>query len=297
MSLSPRQIHAQAAELAAGLPALMLAAERLAQAVAPGAHGLRRSGQGEDFWQYRPAHDSDGARQIDWRRSARSDARFVRERERQNARALGVWVAGDAGMDYAGQGGGESKAARARLLALGAAIMALRAGERAALLGETPRQGMQRAEAMARAMLQPASHAARSSADNRSDPASPDPAQIRPGVSHLLIGDFLGDLSGFETCLQRASALGAGGVLVQVLHPDEEDFPFDGALRFEAPGGASRFETRDAGGLRAAYRARLGARRDQLARLAAGAGWRFVTHRLDVAPARGLEQIYGALTL
>ena len=42
--------------------------------VGAGAHGLRRPGPGEEFWQYRPAQPGEPARAIDWRRSARSDA-------------------------------------------------------------------------------------------------------------------------------------------------------------------------------------------------------------------------------
>ena len=78
-----------------------------------GEHGRRRPGLGEEFWQYRPAMASDEARLIDWRRSARSDTHFIREKEWQAAQTVSVWVDGARSMDFA-SGGGHSKADRAR---------------------------------------------------------------------------------------------------------------------------------------------------------------------------------------
>ena len=123
MTRSPADLRAatlrSGAQTASGhLPALILSAERLAAMIAPGAHGLRRSGPGEDFWQYRPAVAGDPAGLIDWRRSARSDAAFVRERERQAPQSAALWVSGAAGMGWTGDPARPTKGDRARLLAL-----------------------------------------------------------------------------------------------------------------------------------------------------------------------------------
>src|SRR6267142_1352397 len=67
----PSTLH-RSLELAGTLPALMVAADRVAATVIQGVHGRRRVGQGDAFWQYRPYRDGDGAKQIDWRQSARS---------------------------------------------------------------------------------------------------------------------------------------------------------------------------------------------------------------------------------
>ena len=48
-----RDTHHKAEELSAHLPALMVAAERVAATVSQGVHGRRRVGQGETFWQFR----------------------------------------------------------------------------------------------------------------------------------------------------------------------------------------------------------------------------------------------------
>ena len=118
MTASPADLRARAQTASGHLPALILSAERLAAMIAPGAHGLRRGGPGEDFWQYRPAGPGDTARSIDWRRSARSDATFVRERELHTAQSAILWVAGTPGMDWTGDPSRPTKRARAELLAL-----------------------------------------------------------------------------------------------------------------------------------------------------------------------------------
>ena len=87
MSAAP-DLRARAEALGQTLPPLLAEAEMLAATVMLGEHGRRRAGLGDEFWQYRPAHQGDSARMIDWRRSARSDAHFVREREWQAAQSV-----------------------------------------------------------------------------------------------------------------------------------------------------------------------------------------------------------------
>src|SRR5215211_8788207 len=86
---SPSTLH-RSLELAGTLPALMVAADRVAATVIQGVHGRRRVGQGDAFWQYRPYRDGDSASQIDWRQSARSRHLFVRETEWEAAAS--VWL-------------------------------------------------------------------------------------------------------------------------------------------------------------------------------------------------------------
>ena len=61
----------QAEQLAATLPSLLVAAERVAAIVAQGVHGRRRVGIGETFWQFRGYHFGDQPQSIDWRQSAK----------------------------------------------------------------------------------------------------------------------------------------------------------------------------------------------------------------------------------
>ncbi|MDF3852880.1 DUF58 domain-containing protein [Paracoccus sp. P2] len=281
------QLRAGAEAASAALPALMLSAERLAAALVPGAHGQRRAGMGEDFWQYRPATAGDTARSIDWRRSARSDAQFVRDREAQVAQSAAIWVSAAAGMDYAGGADRPGKRDRANLLALALAMALLAGGERVALAGQPPRPGRLQAERLAEALV------ARPLLDRDED--APPAEALRPGQRVVLFDDFLGDPQPVLDYLARAAVLGVQGVLMQVLDPDEDGFPWRGAVLFRSASGALRHDTRDAAGLRAAYLARLAERRAQLTGAARMAGWHFGMHDTGAAPSQALLWLWSVL--
>ncbi len=86
-----------AAALAARLPPLLVAAQRVAATVAQGVHGRRRVGAGDSFWQFRPYVAGDPVARIDWRQAARSGrpaplGLHVREMEWEAAETVCLWA-------------------------------------------------------------------------------------------------------------------------------------------------------------------------------------------------------------
>ncbi len=122
-------------ELAGSLPALMVAADRVAATIIQGVHGRRRVGQGDAFWQYRPYREGDSVNRIDWRQSARSRTLFVRETEWEAAASVWLWRDASPSMQYASLRGLDTKALRAELIVLALASLLTDASERIALLG------------------------------------------------------------------------------------------------------------------------------------------------------------------
>ncbi|MFD1881121.1 DUF58 domain-containing protein [Paracoccus pacificus] len=287
MISAPEALRRDAQSALDGLPALVLAAERLAATVLPGAHGLRRAGAGEDFWQYRAASAGDSLRMIDWRRSARSDAEFVRDRERQTAQAAMLWVSDGLSMDYAGAPDRPSKGSRARTIALALGIALIRGHERVAVLGQgAARPGRSQITRLAHGLSLPGPG---------TEDAAPPVTALRPHQRVVLISDFLGDPAPVQAFLAQAAGMGVGGAIVQVLDPDEEVFPFSGAILFQDISGARRHDTRDAAGLRREYLDRLAQRRALLAETARKAGWHFTHHDTAAAPATALMWLYSVL--
>jgi len=290
------QLRGRAERLAGALPALLADAERLAATVLPGLHGRRRAGVGDEFWQYRPALPGDSSRMIDWRRSARSDSRFVREREWQAAQSVMLWVDSSAAMRFSSSRHLPRKDARARLLALATAVLLVRGGERVGLAGEQarPRQGTGQLAYLARVL------AARGKAS--ADAAGADDEYGLPDVSGLpnwsralFLSDFLGDMERIAEALSAAARRGVRGALVQLLDPQEEAFPFEGRIVFESPSAVLRHETLQAGDLRMRYRERLARRKRELAGLARMSGWQYHCHHTDRPAATALLWIHAAL--
>jgi uncharacterized protein (DUF58 family) len=284
--LPDSDLRARAEALGQTLPPLLAEAEMLAATVMLGEHGRRRAGLGDEFWQYRAAHAGDSARMIDWRRSARSDAHFVREREWQAAQSVTLWVDPARSMQFS-SGRNATKSDRARLIALALAVLLLRGGERVGLAGlALPRAGRTQIVRLAARLA------------GEAEAAEYGVPLAEGMVSHgraVFVSDFLGDLAGVEAALARASDRGVRGAILQVLDPAEEEFPFDGRTIFESMGGSLRHETQQAGELRDRYLARLAERKDRLATLARAVGWHYSTHHTG-SPAQGaLLWLYQAL--
>jgi len=274
--------------LAAPLPPLLADAEHLASTVLLGEHGRRRPGTGEEFWQYRPAMASDAARLIDWRRSARSDTHYIREKEWQAAQSVAIWVDGSHSMDFASPGR-PAKSDRARLLAMAVAILLLRGGERVGLTGQSvpPRRGDVQLLRIAQGLL--------SDTGQRDDFGAPDVTGLLPKSRALFVSDFMGPLVEVEAALTEASDLGVRGALLQILDPSEEAFPFDGRTVFESMGGGLRHETLEAGSLRDRYLERLAERKARLAELARITGWQVLCHHTGESAQAALLWLFGAL--
>lgn len=284
----PAALRSEAEALAAPLPPLLAEAERLAATVLPGAHGRRRAGNGDDFWQYRAAMPGDSARAIDWRRSARSDVAFVRQTEWQASQAVSLWVDGSRSMGFASAPGLPTKAARARLISLALAILLIRGGERVGLTTPEapPRAGKAQLTRLASVL---------SVGEEEGDYGAPGGGVPPSGSRALYVSDFFGDPAPVEAALARAADRGVRGVLLQVLDPAEIAFPFKGRTVFESMAGALRHETLHAGELRARYLDRLAERRDRLDRLARRTGWIHLDHRTDAPPAPALLALFAAV--
>lgn len=285
--ITPVTLRAQAETEAASFPPLLARAEHLAGAVLLGDHGRRRAGLGDDFWQYRPAQQGDSRRMIDHRRSARGDTQFVREREWQIAQSVMLWVDQGASMRFASSDALPEKVDRARLLALATAILLIRGGERVGLTGTSlpPRRGNLQVLRLAQVF----------SKDAAVDYQPPEHRAMIPSARALFISDFMGDVGEVKLALTKAADRGVRGVILHLLDPSEEAFPFRGRTIFESIGGTISHETLKANDLKARYLERLAARKDELRALCAITGWQYGLHHTDTSAQAALLWLYRAL--
>ena len=283
----PLTLRAASETEAAAFPALLARAEHLAGAVLLGAHGRRRAGAADDFWQYRPAQFGDSRRAIDYRRSAMGDTEFVREREWQIAQSVMLWVDQGASMRFASSEAIPQKIERARVLALAVAIMLNRGGERVGLTGTElpPRAGRPQILSLAQLLCR----------DDTTEYAPPEHRAMIPHARAVFISDFMGDIDGVRTALTKAADRGVRGVLCHVPDPSEEEFPFTGRTIFQSMGGTMSHETLKANDLRDRYLARLAERKAELQSLCALTGWRYGLHHTNTTAQTGLLWLYGAL--
>jgi uncharacterized protein (DUF58 family) len=212
--------------------ALLTEAEQLAQALARlasgrqatagmfGHHRLRRPGGGQEFWQYRRAAPGDPAALIDWRRSARGQALFVRERERDAPQSYRLLIDRAAGMEYTSAPSAvPAKSRMALLLALALACRAVWGHEAVAVQNTLPR----------RLAGLPAAFAAW---DQQPEFSPWTPADAPPVTCQLLVTDALQPLETVTAGLRHRGSRGRKNVLLVLADPAEASFPFAGRMRF-----------------------------------------------------------------
>ena len=278
-------LTARAEAAAARLPPLVVEAERVAATLLQGAHGRRRAGTGDAFWQFRPYVAGDAAARVDWRQSAKADRLYVRETEWEAAQTVVLWRDRTPSMAWRSGTALPEKGERADLLLLALAALLLRGGERVRLLGGPPRAfaGRGALPALADALA-------------RAGAATPQAELSLPRHARLvLFGDFLQPAAEVAGALASFAARPLRGQMMQVLDPAEETLPYAGRVRFEGLEGEAPALVPRVEDIRALYGERLAAHRSALSGFARAAGWGFATHRTDQPPQLALLALWQAL--
>jgi uncharacterized protein (DUF58 family) len=261
-----------AAQLVAAMPRLVLEARRVAASVYHGVHGRRRAGPGENFWQYRRFVDGEPASRVDWRRSARDNILFVREREWEAAHTIWIWPDCSPSMLFTSDPKFAPKRDRALVLAFALGELLVRGGERVgipAIMRPTASRNV--IERMADTIVHLSGE----------PPSLPPP--FHPGMRDEMV--MLGDLwSPTAEVTRRIAALGssgAGGHVVQIVDIAEETFPYAGRIEFEEPEGAGSITVGRAEAWAAEFIERVARHRAEIRAEAARRGWSFTIHRTN----------------
>jgi uncharacterized protein (DUF58 family) len=267
-----QQATVGARKLADAMPRLILEARRVASTVIHGLHGRRRAGPGENFWQYRRFVSGEPAQNVDWRRSARDDHLYVREREWEASHTVWIWPDRSPSMTFASALAADSKLERALVIAFALAEVLVQGGERVGVPGlMRPTASRSVIEKMAESILHDPTERA-------SLPPSFAPSPLSEVV---MLSDLWSPIADVRSTIAQLSATGAHGHVVQIVDPAEESFPYSGRVEFIEPEGAGsvtagRAETwrNDYQNIVARHRAAVRAETDLR-------GWSFAIHRTD----------------
>src|SRR3954466_1195751 len=259
-------------KLAARVPRLILEARRVASTIIHGLHGRRRAGPGENFWQYRRFVNGEPSNSVDWRRSARDDNLYVREREWEASHTIWLWPDPSPSMAFSSRLARESKLDRTLTIAFALAEILVEAGERVGLPGLMRPTGSRAViDRMADAIIH-------DPAERTSLPAGFAPASLSEIV---VLSDLWSPIEEIRAILTQLSSNGSQGHLVQIVDPAEETFPYSGRIEFTEPEGFGEITAGRAENWRADYEARLRRHRDEIRAAAAKLGWSFTIHRTD----------------
>jgi uncharacterized protein (DUF58 family) len=273
-------------KLAARLPRLILEARRVASTIIHGLHGRRRAGQGENFWQYRRFVSGEPSGHIDWRRSARDDHLYVREREWEASHSIWIWPDRSPSMDFSSGMTEWSKLDRALVVSFAMAEVLVQGGERVGIPDiMQPTANRNVIEKMAQAIVH----------DAGERPSLPPDFSPAPFSEVLLISDFWCTLDEFRRTVGQLAANGARGHVVQVVDPAEESFPYAGRTEFIEPEGLGSITAGRAETWRSNYQTLLANHRAALRAVCEQFDWTFTVHRTDRGPTELLFAIHARM--
>jgi uncharacterized protein (DUF58 family) len=282
-----RRASGQARLLAATMPRLILEARRVAATMIHGLHGRRRAGSGENFWQYRRFMSGEPAHRVDWRRSARDDHLYVREREWEAAHTVWIWPDRSPSMAFTSAPRWDTKLDRALVVAFALAEVLVQGGERIGIPGlMRPTASRAVVEKMAEAILH-----------DRTERASLPPDFAPSPLSEVvLLSDLWSPIDEVRTTIARLSATGANGHVVQIVDPAEETFPYSGRVEFFEPEGAGAITAGRAETWRADYEARVARHRAEIRAETDRLSWTFNIHRTDRPASELLLWLHGSMS-
>lgn len=276
------EVLKRARQRAVLVPDCMVEAKRIANTVIAGWHGRRKRGIGENFWQFRPYADGESFSRIDWRRSARDDHMYIRDREWEAAHTVWLWADMSPSMMYKSTLASVSKESRALVLMLALAEILARSGERIGCPGiMEPISARNAAERLATAIM----HAPLTE-------GLPDTRMIRGSSDIVLIGDFLDDADRVMERITPLARRGLRGHVVEVADPAEETFPYTGRTEFTDPETGEKLTSGRAETLRDDYQQAYLARRDSMSDQLRRMGWSFTHNRTDRLASEALVAVH-----
>lgn len=288
-ALPAQTVLARSRARAALIPDLLVEAHRVANNVFAGWHGRRRRGIGENFWQFRPYVQGENLAAIDWRRSARDDHVYIKDREWQASHTIWLWVDESPSMLYQSGGAEVSKQSRALVLALAMAELLARSGERIGWLGVSkPIVHRHAAERLANDLLV-----------SGAQETWPDMKRIGDHAEVVLFSDFLESREDEEAHLavfRDLSNKRVRGHLVQIVDPAEEVFSYSGRMEFRDPETGHRLNLGAAQTVKDDYEALFRGHTKLLADYCARLGWSHTLHHTDQLASLALQSLHIAMS-
>jgi uncharacterized protein (DUF58 family) len=259
-------------QLSVTMPRLILEARRVAATIIHGLHGRRRAGTGENFWQFRRFISGEPAARVDWRRSARDDNLYVREREWEAAHTVWIWPDRSPSMVFASALVWETKLDRALVIGFALAEVLVEGGERVGIPG----------------LIRPT--ASRNIIERLAETIVHDPTERAnlppwfapaPQSEVVVLSDLWSPIADVRRTVAQLSANGAQGHIVQIVDPAEETFPFSGRVEFIDPEDGHSITVGRAEAWREEYQKRIERHRAEIRAETDRLGWSFIIHRTD----------------
>ncbi len=272
----------KAEQSVATLPALMMQVEKVSASIIHGGHGIRKSGAGEQFWQFRDYHDKDHPQNIDWRQSAKGDTVFIKQKELQTTQRTYIWRASGKSMDYKSNPALYTKNECANVIALALTLILRRSEEQIGIFGDIKTGRSERnLQKIAQILLD--TSGLEESLPNSLDFTIPNQA------SFIGISDFLLPIEDIKHCFSNINTKNA--LIIQTLDPAEIELSYSGRTKFYGVDSNNQELINNVASVRSDYKNRITAHINDLKSLCHTKGWNHVLYITDTNITATLQNI------
>ena len=265
------KLRSKAEHTAASVPDIRQLAIETAFQILHGHNPKRKAGSGEAFWQFREYQPGDMPREIDWRQSAKTDRVYIRQKELHTAQTCLFWSKQNTDMAFCSDDELPNKHFSSSVLALALALIHSRSGEAIAYAG------LQRAGHSERTLQ----HFEQLLMQNTPEPL-PTSVEIQRNATFYGFSDFLETPEEIEAAFAPIAERTHNGWLVHVLDPAEFNLPYQGRILFEDMHGQNQTVISNASDIKSEYHQRMLKQIEQIQKLCARWGWKYILHRTDM---------------
>ncbi len=275
----------EAERLISGLSDVALHTHRTKAHILHGRHAQKKSGAGENFWQFRTYQDTDAPQNIDWRQSAKTDNVYIRQHEHQSVNRAFLWCAQGQNMDFSSAPQLKSKQVHAHLLMLSLSLLLIKSDEQIGIYGDIKTGRSERTLDKIMVKL----------SDKSSDDILPDISNfLLPSHTGFIgIGDFLSPIEAINQHIEFLAARAGSGLLIQVLDPAEIDLcTLSGRVHFEGINASETQLVNNVQAISSAYSQRIKEHNTHIHNICKHHGWHYILHRTDTPVEQTLHEIW-----
>ena len=216
----------QAEKLAIIAPDLKIRANKLANTVWEGIHNRNKAGIGDNFWQFKKYEYGDPVHLIDWKKSAKSSSFFIQEQELSTVQNINIWRDSSNSMNYSSRKSLDKKIYIANLITLVLSMILIKQSEKVKINGSNINySNSEEAINLISDQL--------SNIKTNNNNFKPNIEEIDNGSNCILIGDFLYSTENIEKIIKNLSSRKINGMLIHIIDPAEQKFPFKGRVNFK----------------------------------------------------------------
>ncbi len=212
MLRSKKALIKNASSLHKKINKLLIKSKNIASASSHGVHGLKNSGQGEEFWQFRSYQYGDSSSLIDWRKTASSQNIFIREKERQVSDSFFIGWDNSKSMTYSSNKNIMSKIDYSNLLLLSLSQLLINEGEKVCIIENDNKtfNSYSNINKIAEIMIK-----------EKATFTFPNLNNMKNKSKFIFTSDFFFNLNNLESMMEIVKKKKAYGVLIQLLDPCE----------------------------------------------------------------------------